>query len=168
MMRIVEKKVSAGDREVFELDEFLSRPLYAFLAHHSGNGPRSSPVWFHWDGQAVWIIGGTTFPENLRREPRCAISIVDWNPATGLSQHIGLRGRAEILAFDPAVARTIFRKSFGPAEDGGTRDFARTSTVVQADCQGWVALDFCAARRQPRNSGARCYSEVSHDYRGKA
>ena len=31
MMRIVEKKVSAGDREVFELDEFLSRPLYAFL-----------------------------------------------------------------------------------------------------------------------------------------
>ena len=117
MMRIVEKKASSGDREIFELDEFLSRPLYAFLAHDSGNGPRSAPVWFQWDGQAVWIIGGTTLPENLRREPRCAISIVDWNPATGLSQHIGLRGRAEMLAFDPVVARTIFRKSFGPAED---------------------------------------------------
>ena len=114
-MRIIEKKVSAGDREIFDLDEFLSRQLYAHLAHDSGRGPRNSPVWFHWDGQAIWIIGGTSFPENLRREPRCAIGIVDWNPASGLSQHVGLRGRAEVLAFDPAVARTIFQKYFGPA-----------------------------------------------------
>jgi hypothetical protein len=112
-MRIVERKVSAGNREIFDLDEFLSRPLYAHLAHDSGHGP----VWFHWDGQALWIIGGTSFPGNLRREPRCAIGIVDWDPATGRSQHVGLRGRAEVLAFDPAVARTIFRKYFGPDED---------------------------------------------------
>jgi hypothetical protein len=116
-VRVVERKVSAGDRAIFDLDEFLARPLYAHLAHHSGQGPRESPVWFHWDGHAVWIIGGTSFPENLRREPRCAIGIVDWDPATGLSQHVGLRGRAEVLAFDPAVARTIFRKYFGPDED---------------------------------------------------
>jgi len=70
IMRIVERKVSAGDREIFDLDEFLSRPLFAHLAHDSGQGPRDSPVWFHWDGQALWIIGGRTFPENLRREPR--------------------------------------------------------------------------------------------------
>jgi len=116
-MRIVERKVSAGNREIFDLDEFLSRPLYAHLAHDSGHGPRNSPVWFNWEGQALWIIGGTSFPGNLRREPRCAISIVDWDPATGGSQHVGLRGRAEVLAFDPAVARTIFRKYFGPDED---------------------------------------------------
>ncbi len=115
-MRIVETKVSAGYRAIFELDEFLSRPLYAHLAHNSEHGPRESPVWFHWDGQALWIIGGTTFPENLKRDPRCAIGIVDWNPATGLSHHVGLRGRAEVLPFDPAVARTIFRKYFGPRE----------------------------------------------------
>ena len=116
-MRIVEHRVTAGDREIFDLAEFLSRPLYAHLAHDSGRGPRESPVWFHWDGQALWIIGGTSFPENLRREPRCAIGIVDWNPASGLSQHVGLRGRAEMLAFDPAVARTILGKYFGSDED---------------------------------------------------
>ena len=116
-MRIVERKVSAGNREIFDLDEFLSRPLYAHLAHDSGHGPRNSPVWFHWDGQALWIIGGKSFPGNLRRESRCAIGIVDWDPATGRSQHVGLRGRAEVLTFDPAVARTIFRKYFGPDED---------------------------------------------------
>jgi hypothetical protein len=130
-MRIVEQRVSAGNRPIFNLDEFLSRPLYAHLAHHSNKGPRESPVWFHWDGQALWIIGGITFPNNLRREPRCAIGIVDWEPATGFSQHVGLRGRAEVLPFESAVARTIFRKYFGPEEgewdarfrediDGGT------------------------------------------------
>ena len=78
-MRIVEKSVSAGGREVFDLDEFLSRPLYAHLATSSEHGPRESPVWFHWDGTYLWIIGGTTFPQNLKRDPRCAIGIVDWS-----------------------------------------------------------------------------------------
>jgi len=115
-MRIVEQKVSAGDRPLFELNEFLSRPLYAHLAHDSENGPRESPVWFHWDGQAIWIVGGTSFPANLKREPRCAIGIVDWNPACGRSHHVGMRGRAEILPFDVTMARTIFRRYFGPDE----------------------------------------------------
>ncbi len=43
-MRIVERKVSAGDREIMDLEEFLLRPLHAHLAHDSGQGPRDSPV----------------------------------------------------------------------------------------------------------------------------
>jgi hypothetical protein len=115
-MKIVEQSVSAGDRQIFDLDEFLSRPLYAHLATASEHGPRESPVWFHWDGVALWIIGGTSFPENLKRDPRCAIGIVDWDPATGLSQHVGFRGTAVVLPFDCAMARTIFRRYFGPKE----------------------------------------------------
>jgi hypothetical protein len=49
-MRIVEEKVSSGDRPLFALAEFLSRPLFAHLAHLSESGPRESPVWFLWDG----------------------------------------------------------------------------------------------------------------------
>jgi hypothetical protein len=115
-MQIVEQKVSAGGQPIFDLNEFLSRPLYAHLAHLSDDGPRESPVWFHWDGEAVWIIGGTTFPANLKREPRCAIGIVDWEPSTGRSHHVGMRGRAEVLPFDVPMARTIFRRYFGPDE----------------------------------------------------
>jgi hypothetical protein len=115
-MKIVEKTVSAGDCDIFDLDEFLSRTLYAHLAHSSEVGPRESPVWFHWDGQSIWIIGGSTFPTNLKREPRCALGIVDWDPPTGLSQHVGIRGKAEVLPFDSAMARTIFRRYFGPDE----------------------------------------------------
>ncbi len=122
-MQIVEQKVSAGDRPIFELDEFLSRPLYAHLAHNSDQGPRESPVWFHWDGQALWIIGGTSFPANLKRDPRCALGIVDWDPPTGLSQHVGFRGRAEVLPFDAGMARTNFRRYFGPDESVWDRRF---------------------------------------------
>jgi hypothetical protein len=115
-MKIVEQSVSSGDHALFDLNEFLSRPLYAHLAHDSENGPRESPVWFHWDGQAIWIIGGASFPANLKRDPRCAIGIVDWNPATGKSHHVGMRGTAEVLPYDPAMTRTIFRRYFGPDE----------------------------------------------------
>jgi hypothetical protein len=122
-MRIVEQKVSAEDRPIFDLEEFFSRPLYAHLAHSAKGEPRESPVWFHWDGQAVWIIGGTSFPANLKREARCALGIVDWSPATGKSHHVGMRGTAEVLPFDPAMARTISRKYFGPDEAEWDRRF---------------------------------------------
>jgi hypothetical protein len=122
-MRIVEQKASAGGA-VFDLNEFLSRQLFAHLAHDSGQGPRESPVWFHWDGSAVWIVGGESFPANLKREPRCALGIVDWNPVTGRCHHVGMRGCAEVLPFDAAMARTIFRRYFGPDESDWDRRFA--------------------------------------------
>src|SRR5262249_5824317 len=113
-MRIVEQKVSAGDRAIFDLNEFLCRPLYAHLAHSSESGARESPVLLHWAGGAAWIIGGSSFPANLKHDPRCALGIVDWDLATGRSQHVGMRGRAEVLPFDAAMAQTIFRRYFGP------------------------------------------------------
>lgn len=122
-MRIIEQKVSGGGA-IFDLDEFLSRPLFAHLAHDSGHGPRESPVWFHWDGTAIWILGGESFPANLKRDPRCAIGIVDWNPATGRCHHAGMRGRAEVLPFDVTIARTIFRRYFGPDESDWDTRFA--------------------------------------------
>jgi hypothetical protein len=115
-MRIVEKKVAAGGRPAFDLSEFLSRPLFAHLAHASAHGPRESPVWFRWDGEAVWVVGGESFPVNLRRDARCALGFVDFDLATGRCHHVGMRGTAEVLPFDPAVARTIFRRYFGPDE----------------------------------------------------
>jgi hypothetical protein len=132
-MNIVEKSVSVGSGAVFDLDEFLSRPLYAHLAHTSEQGPRESPVWFLWDGKAIWIIGGTSFPANLKRDPRCALGIVDWDPATGLSHHVGMRGRAEVLPFDQAMCKAIFRRYFGPDEAEWDPRFDYSSTGEEAN-----------------------------------
>ncbi len=116
-MKIIEARVSSGEGALFDFTEFMSRPLFAHLAHMGEKGVCESPVWFHWDGAALWIIGGSTFPENLRRDPRCAIGIVDWNPTTGMLHHVGLRGAAEVVPLDLTIARTIFRRYFGPNEE---------------------------------------------------
>jgi hypothetical protein len=73
--------------------------------------------------KAIWIIGGATFPANLKRHPACALGIVDFDLATGRSHHFGIRGQAEVLPFDCAMARTIFRKYFGPDEKDWDRRF---------------------------------------------
>jgi hypothetical protein len=60
----------------FDPAELLTKPLMAYLATDSPNGPRSSPVWFLWEEDAVWLIGNEedSFPKKasgrsaLRRE----------------------------------------------------------------------------------------------------
>lgn len=101
-----------------ELESFLERPLFASLATASEDGPRSSPVWFLW-ADALWIISNDrtdSFPERIRKDPRCAVSIVDYNAGTGLVEHVGMRGRASVRPFEAERARTLLRRYLGQNE----------------------------------------------------
>lgn len=98
------------------LADLLSRPLFAHLATASREGPRESPVWFLWEEGALWVIGNyrtDTFPKRVEREPRCAVGIVDFDPATGLVQHVGLRGRARLSPHDPARMERLLGRYMG-------------------------------------------------------
>jgi nitroimidazol reductase NimA-like FMN-containing flavoprotein (pyridoxamine 5'-phosphate oxidase superfamily) len=112
-----------------DLDEFLARPLFAHLATVTDEGPRDSPVWFLWEEEAIWILGSRrtdTFPARLERDPRCAVGIVDFDPGRGLVQHVGVRGRATIEAFDPDRARRLLARYLGSAGDSWDRRFRDT------------------------------------------
>lgn len=104
-----------GSQGTFDLEEFLSRRIFAHLSTASEQGPRESPVWFSWEEESLWIIGDSadTFPKRVEQEPRCAIGIVDFDPATGLVQHAGFRGLASIERFDRIRARRIFSRYLG-------------------------------------------------------
>lgn len=122
-------KVIRDRARTVDLDEFLGRPLFAHLATGSEAGPRDSPVWFLWDDEALWIIGSrkmNTFPERIQQEPRCAIGVVDFDPATGLVQHVGFRGRATVVAFDPERARRLLSRYLGNDESGWEDRFRNT------------------------------------------
>ncbi len=98
------------------LADLLSRPLFAHLATASEEGPRESPVWFLWEEGALWIIGNyktDTFPKRVEREPRCAVGIVDFDPATGLVQHAGFRGRARLMPHDPGRMERLLNRYMG-------------------------------------------------------
>lgn len=107
-----------GSRGTFDLEEFLSRPLFAHLATASEHGPRESPVWFSWEEGALWIIGDSkdTFPKRVEKEPRCAIGIVDFDPDTGLVQHAGFRGRSIVEPVDRNRVRRLFSRYLGGQE----------------------------------------------------
>ena len=99
--------------------------MYAHLAHDSEEGACESPVSVAAGTvELIWIIGGKSFPTNLKQCPRCALGIVDWDLATGQGHHsVGIRGRAEVVPFDSVLARTIFRRYFGPDESDWDRRF---------------------------------------------
>lgn len=102
-----------------DLEGFLSRPLFAHLATASENGPRDSPVWFLWESSALWVIGSRrddTFPDRVQRDPRCAVGIVDFDARTGSVEHVGMRGRASLVPFDPQLARRLLHRYLGAEE----------------------------------------------------
>jgi pyridoxamine 5'-phosphate oxidase-like protein len=123
-MRIIRDRPRSVD-----IDEFLARPLFAHLATASEEGPRESPVWFLWEGEALWIIGShlaDTFPRRVVREPRCALGVVDFDRSTGLVQHVGLRGRATVEAFDAERARRLLSRYLGGDEGAWDERFRAT------------------------------------------
>jgi hypothetical protein len=109
-------KVIADRTRTVELDEFLTRPLFAHLATLAADGPRDSPVWFLWEESCLWIIGSDrtdSFPSRLRRDGRCAVGIVDFDRSSGLVQHVGIRGHASVQQFDAERAQRLLARYLG-------------------------------------------------------
>ena len=63
-----------------EIGTFLKQPLVAVLGTiDADGGPRSAPIWFHWeDGAAYMFTGRSTLKwRNLERNPHASLC-VDW------------------------------------------------------------------------------------------
>lgn len=121
-MQIVENTLNVP------LDEFLSRPLFAHVATLAdGPEPRSSPIWFLWEDEAVWFTVNPswhTIPDRVESDPACALSVVDSAPAEGRVQHVGMRGQATLEPFDADRQRRRFRKYLGDDADAWPEQFA--------------------------------------------
>ena len=106
------------------LEDILARPLFAHLATASEQGPRESPVWFLWEGGALWVIGNhrtDTFPKRIERDPRCAVGVVNFDPSTGLVQHVGFRGTARLEPHDAARMKRLLARYMGDPENWDPR-----------------------------------------------
>lgn len=87
-----------------DVDDFLSRPLFAHLATVTDDGaPRHSPMWFIWEDGSVWVVANerrNTFYERLEHESRCTVGVLEYDQTTGSVEHVGMRGRASLTPFD--------------------------------------------------------------------
>lgn len=103
----------------FDPELVLRQPLMAHLATTSPDGPRGTPVWFLWEDGALWIPGdtGSHWVRRIGHDPRVAVDIVEYDNAAGRLLHLGLRGRAEVVADGvPARFRRLLVKYLGPDE----------------------------------------------------
>lgn len=103
----------------FDPDELLNAPLMANLATGSPDGPRNAPVWFLWEGAALWMPGSKSNASvrRLQADPRCAVEIVRFDNDAGILLHLGLRGHASVEPNDPALFRRLLVKYLGPDPD---------------------------------------------------
>ncbi|MFJ4785679.1 pyridoxamine 5'-phosphate oxidase family protein [Streptomyces sp. NPDC088794] len=86
---------------------------------HPDHGPHQVPLWFVWDGRAVWMCTGATSvtARNVHEEPRVRLALPD------TSDVVLLQGEAECFPDQevPADAAEAFAAKFGwdpRAEEG--------------------------------------------------
>ncbi|WP_316015035.1 pyridoxamine 5'-phosphate oxidase family protein [Roseobacter sp. HKCCA0434] len=100
----------------FDPDYLLARPLMANLATVDADGaPRNAPVWYIWEGGALWMLG-TKDGSSARRiaaNPQVAVEIVDFRRDDGILLHLGLRGRARIEPNDADRFRRLLANYLG-------------------------------------------------------
>jgi len=87
--------------------DFLAAPgRFVTLATLDADGsPRQAVTWYRLDADGRLVVNsaeGRRWPANLRRDPRCAVSVLD--PADGYS-FVALVGRVEEVIDDQSIAQ---------------------------------------------------------------
>ncbi|MFD0420176.1 pyridoxamine 5'-phosphate oxidase family protein [Streptomyces sp. NPDC127108] len=101
----------AAERRQDTLERLAAeRDLWVSTAHPE-RGPHQVPLWFLWDGRAVWMCTGATSvtARNVREEPRVRLALPDTFDV------VLLQGEAECFPDDevPGEAAEAFTAKFG-------------------------------------------------------
>ncbi|MFG2279610.1 pyridoxamine 5'-phosphate oxidase family protein [Streptomyces asoensis] len=97
---------------------------------HPDHGPHQVPLWFLWDGRAVWLCTGATSVtvRNVRAEPRVRLALPDTFDV------VLLQGEAECFTERevPAPAAEAFAAEFGWDPRGEEGSFVYLRVVSRA------------------------------------
>lgn len=85
-----------------ELDDFLAAERTCRVATGSSRGPHLTPLWYVWDGTALWMSSVVTSQRwtDLERDPRVAV-LVDAGEQYAELRGAELRGAVEIVGEVP-------------------------------------------------------------------
>jgi hypothetical protein len=86
-----------------ERDAFLAEEITVRVATVSAAGrPHVSPLWFAWDGRAMWLYSLTRAQRwlDLQRNPECAV-VVDAGTSYGELRGVELAGAVEVVGEVP-------------------------------------------------------------------
>jgi PPOX class probable F420-dependent enzyme len=127
-----------------EIKQLLDRPNFAHLATLMPDGsPQSVPVWVGRDGDRILVCTGegSLKAKNTRRDPRVALSIVDFQDPYREAQ---LRGRVverrpdpQLRVMDP-ISHKYVGKPFPFRDDSSTR----VALVIEVEKARFAKLPF--------------------------
>lgn len=88
-----------------EVDAFLARERTCRVATSSPGGPHLTPLWFVWDGAALWLNSVVKSQRwtDIARDPRVAV-LVDAGSAFNELHGVELRGTLEGVGSAPRTA----------------------------------------------------------------
>jgi nitroimidazol reductase NimA-like FMN-containing flavoprotein (pyridoxamine 5'-phosphate oxidase superfamily) len=79
-----------------ERDAFLATERTVRVATNGTHGPHATPLWFHWDGSALWLTSLTRAQrwKDLEADPRIG-AVVDAGESYDQLRGVEIRGRVE-------------------------------------------------------------------------
>jgi hypothetical protein len=91
-----------------ELDEFLAGEHTCRVATASPQGPHLTPLWYVWDGTALWLTSLVRSQRwtDIERDPRVAV-LVDAGEAYGELRGVELRGTLEVIGEVPRTGEPV-------------------------------------------------------------
>jgi len=89
-----------------ELDAFLGEQHTCRFATTGPDGPHVAPVWFVWDGQAIWVYSLTRSQRwaNVSRDPRVAVVVDDGHHYHEL-HGVEIEGQATVVGPVPRTSQ---------------------------------------------------------------
>jgi len=122
-----------------EIDAFLAGERTCRVATIAPSGPHVTPLWFVWDGTALWLhsVVASQRWTDLRRDPRVAVGVDAGEGYTEL-RGVELAGRAEAVgevprgtAPDPVLA---------PVEALFARKYLGSEQFASDGRHGWLRV----------------------------
>ena len=121
-----------------ELDAYLAEERTCRVATNGTNGPHATPLYFHWDGEALWLTSLTRSQrwKDLEADPRIAV-VVDSGHEYGELRGVELRGRVEPVGEIPRTGEPCpelerAEQAFADKYSGGQ--------VVHDGRHGWLRM----------------------------
>lgn len=116
--------------------DLLAQPVLARLAtaNQTTLQPHVVPVWFEWDGEAIWIssFDSTRKMRDLERNPQVSI-VIDTVDDNGTARGVVFEGKANVIK-DPGVviprSTSIYVRYLG---ENGVRQPAPASWIVDPE-----------------------------------
>jgi nitroimidazol reductase NimA-like FMN-containing flavoprotein (pyridoxamine 5'-phosphate oxidase superfamily) len=111
--------LSEEEKQV-EVEELLNEAVLARIGTARRNQPHVVPVWFLWDGEAIWIsaFSSTRKVKDLCANPNLAVLIEPRDPADSHIQGVLFEGPVEVIAAPRSLveemALRIYTRYMGP------------------------------------------------------